>query len=291
MATLKAIRKRIGSIRNTQQITKAMKMVAAAKLRRAQEAAVTARPYAERMERMLTALAASVAGQGGAPRLLAGTGREATYLLVVATADRGLCGGFNSTIIRAARRRARALLAEGKTVKLFCVGRKAADVLKREFGHLIVERVTGIDRPKLDFARARGVAEKITQLFDGGGFDVCLIFFNRFKSALTQIVTEQQLIPFRLPAEAATARKTSYEYEPGEDQVLAALLPRNLAVQMFSVFLENKASEHGARMTAMDNATRNAGEMIEKLTLRYNRARQANITKELIEIISGAEAV
>jgi len=291
MPSLKDLRGRIASVKSTRKITSAMKMVDAAKLRRAQEAAVTARPYAERMERMLTALAASVAGQGGAPRLLAGTGREATYLLVVATADRGLCGGFNSTIIRAARRRARALLAEGKTVKLFCVGRKAADVLKREFGHLIVERVTGIDRPKLDFARARGVAEKITQLFDGGGFDVCLIFYNRFKSALTQIATEQQLIPFRLPAVAASGPRASYEYEPDEDTVLAELLPRNLAVQLFSVLLENKASEHGARMTAMDNATRNAGEMIEKLTLRYNRARQANITKELIEIIPGAEAV
>lgn len=296
MPSLKDLRGRIASVKSTRKITSAMKMVDAAKLRRAQEAAVTARPYAERMERMLTALAANVAGQGstpslGGPKLLAGTGRDATYLLVVATADRGLCGGFNSTIIRAARKRARALLAEGKTVKLFCVGRKGADVLRRELGHLIVERVTGIDKPKLDFARACSVAEKITQLFNDGGFDICLIFFNRFKSALTQIVTEQQLIPFKVPAQTGKAQAANYEYEPGEDEVLAALLPRNLAVQMFSVLLENKASEHGARMTAMDNATRNAGEMMEKLTLRYNRARQANITKELIEIISGAEAV
>ncbi len=292
MPSLKELRGRINSVKSTRKITSAMKMVSAAKLRRAQEAAVAARPYAERMERMLAALASSVAGQSFAPRLLAGTGRQATYLLVVATADRGLCGGFNSTIIRAARRRVRALLAEGRAVKLFCIGRKGADTLKREFGGLIVERISGIDRPRLEFQRAREVGEKLTALFAEGGFDVCLLFYNRFKSALTQIVTEQQLVPFPLPAAAAgTQARASYEYEPGEEEVLADLLPRNLAVQLYRALLENLASEHGARMTAMDSATRNSGEMIDRLTMRYNRSRQANITKELIEIISGAEAL
>ncbi len=296
MPSLKEFRQRIASVKSTQKITSAMKMVAAAKLRRAQEAAEAARPYAERMDRMLGALATSVGDQAGAPPLLAGSGKQDTYLLVIATADRGLCGGFNSNIVRAARRRIRALQADGKTVKLFCVGRKAADLLKREFGTLIVERLSGIDRPRLEFARAREIAQQLDRLYADGEFDVCAIFYNKFKSALTQITTEQQLIPFAVPEtegdkEAPAGATGVYEYEPAEDEILADLLPRNLSVQVFRALLENQASEHGARMTAMDSASRNAGDVIDRLTLSYNRTRQAAITKELIEIISGAEAV
>ena len=294
MPSLKEFRQRIASVKSTQKITAAMMMVAAAKLRRAQEAAEAARPYADRMDCMLGALAGSVGGQAGAPPLLAGTGKTDSYLLVIATSDRGLCGGFNSTIVRAARRRIVALQRDGKTVKLFCVGRKAADVLNREYGALIIERVSGIDRPRLEFARAREIAQRLDSLYSDGAFDVCAIFYNRFKSALTQVTTEQQLIPFAVPEvsdQAAAGVAGVYEYEPAEDEILADLLPRNLSVQVFRALLENQASEHGARMTAMDSATRNAGDMIDRLALSYNRTRQAAITKELIEIISGAEAV
>ncbi|MFQ5953683.1 MAG: F0F1 ATP synthase subunit gamma [Kiloniellales bacterium] len=296
MPSLKDLRIRIASVKSTQRITSAMKMVAAAKLRRAQEQAELARPFAERMERMMRSLAAAVAGQHGAPPLLAGTGREDSYLIVVVTSDRGLCGPFNASVVRHTRGRViRPLLDEGKTVKLLCVGRKGRDLLRREFEQLIVDTIEEVARPALRFEAASAIAGRLTGMFEDGGFDVCTVIYNRFKSALTQIVTEQQLVPFPL-AEAETeaepaAVKAVYEFEPDEVEILAELLPRNLAVQLFRALLESTASEHGARMTAMDSATRNAGEMIDKLTLLYNRSRQAAITKELIEIISGAEAV
>ena len=300
MPSLKDLRVRIGSVKSTQKITSAMKMVAAAKLRRAQEQAEASRPYAERMERMLSSLAEGAAGQPGAPALLAGSGKEEVHLLVVATADRGLCGGFNSNIAREARRRIDALIEEGKTVKVLCVGRKGRDQLRRSYDQLIIETLENVTKPNVNFDAAKTIAGRITQLFDAGEFDVCTIIYARFKSAISQIVTPQQLIPFALPeteegeaaAEAsAIAGGAVYEYEPEEQEILDELLPLNLSIQVFKALLENKASEHGARMTAMDSATRNAGEMIGSLTLQYNRARQAGITKELIEIVSGAEAL
>ena len=295
MPSLKDLRVRINSVKSTQKITSAMKMVAAAKLRRAQEQAEAARPYAERMDRMLGSLAASMAGQEGAPPLLGGTGKDAVQLVVVMTSDRGLCGGFNSTIVRGARRFIRDLRSGGKQVKILCVGRKARDQLKRDFGALIIGTIEDIARPRLTFEAADGVARRIAQMFDSGEFDICTIIYNRFKSAMTQIVTLQQLIPFAPPAPevgASTALGGAiYEYEPDEAEILAELLPRNLSVQVYKALLENRASEEGARMTAMDSATRNAGDMINRLTINYNRSRQAYITKELIEIISGAEAV
>src|SRR6185436_10591497 len=295
MPSLKDLRVRLRSVRSTQKITAAMKMVAAAKLRRAQEAAEAARPYAERMERMVGSLAANLAGAVGAPKLLAGTGADKTHLIVVATSDRGLCGGFNSVIVRDARRLIRQLQSEGKEVKLLVIGRKGRAQLRRDYNRLIGETFENIGRFGVRFGEANEIAEKIAQMYAAGEFDACTIVYNRFKSALTQIVTRQQLIPFALPpaaAEPAAASGTPaavYEYEPDEADVLAELLPRNLAVQMYRSLLENAASEQGARMTAMDSATRNAGDMIDNLTLRYNRTRQAVITKELIEIISGAE--
>jgi F-type H+-transporting ATPase subunit gamma len=289
------LRRRIRSVKNTQQITKAMKMVAAAKLRRAQEQAMAARPYAERMERMLGSLAQAMGAQAGAPRLLAGTGKSDVHLIVVMTSDRGLCGSFNSSIVREARKLIRDLLAQGRQVKILCVGRKGRDQLRRDFGRLIVGTLEEVGRRKLAYADAQGVAERIRTMFDAGEFDVATLVYNRFKSAMSQTVTVQQVIPFAVPA-AEGPRETGlgnaiYEYEPGEDAILGELLPRNIGVQVFRALLENAASEHGARMTAMDSATRNAGEMIAKLTLNYNRTRQAYITKELIEIISGAEAL
>jgi len=290
MPSLKDLKVRINSVKSTQKITSAMKMVAAAKLRRAQEAAEAARPYAERMERMLGSLAASMAGREGAPALLAGNGRDGVQLIVVMTSDRGLCGGFNSSIVRAARRKTRELRDQGKQVKLFCVGRKGRDQLRRDLGDLIIGHLEEVGRPKLAFPAADQIGVKLVQLFEQGEFDVCHLVYNKFKSAMTQIVTFQQLIPFAVP-EGLTPGDLSYEYEPDESEILEALLPRNLGVQIFRSLLENAASEQGARMTAMDSATRNAGEMINKLTIFYNRTRQAYITKELIEIISGAEAV
>ena len=289
MPSLKDLKVRINSVKSTQKITSAMKMVAAAKLRRAQEAAEAARPYAERMERMLGSLAASMAGREGAPALLAGNGRDGVQLIVVMTSDRGLCGGFNSSIVRAARRKTRELRDQGKQVKLFCVGRKGRDQLRRDLGDLIIGHLEEVGRPKLAFPAADQIGVKLVQLFEQGEFDVCHLVYNKFKSAMTQIVTFQQLIPFAVP-EGLTPGDLSYEYEPDESEILEALLPRNLGVQIFRSLLENAASEQGARMTAMDSATRNAGEMINKLTIFYNRTRQAYITKELIEIISGAEA-
>ena len=290
MPSLKDLKVRINSVKSTQKITSAMKMVAAAKLRRAQEAAEAARPYAERMERMLGSLAASMAGREGAPALLAGNGRDQVHLIVVMTSDRWLCGGFNSSIVRATRRKVRELREEGKQVKLFCVGRKGRDQLKRDLGDIIIGHLEDVRKSKLAFPVADQIGVKLVQLFEQGEFDVCHLVYNKFKSAMTQFVTFQQLIPFAVPEGEAKA-DVFYEYEPDETEILEALLPRNLGVQVFRALLENSASEEGARMTAMDNATRNAGDMINKLTIFYNRSRQAYITKELIEIISGAEAV
>jgi F-type H+-transporting ATPase subunit gamma len=292
MPSLKDLRIRINSVKSTQKITSAMKMVAAAKLRRAQERAEAARPYAERMERVLKSLAGSMAGQEGAPALLAGTGKDAVHLVVVMTSDRGLCGGFNSTIVRGARRLIRDLRADGKQVKVLCVGRKGRDQLKRDFGSLIIGTIEEIAKPRLTFEAADKVAQRISTMFEAGEFDVCTIIYNRFKSAMTQIVTTLQLIPFTTEESTQeTGAGASYEYEPDEAAILSELLPHNLSVQIYRALLENGASEEGARMTAMDSATRNAGDMINRLTINYNRSRQAYITKELIEIISGAEAV
>ncbi|TAJ32307.1 MAG: F0F1 ATP synthase subunit gamma [Reyranella sp.] len=294
MPSLKTFRLRIRSVQSTQKITKAMKMVAAAKLRRAQEQATAARPYAEAMDKILASLGASFKG-GTGPRLLAGTGSDKVHLVIVATGDRGLCGGFNSTIVREARRMIRSLLAEGKTVKIFAVGRKGRDQLRRDFGPMIVDTMTDLGRPRLSFGDAQKVAGRVMEMFEAGEFDVATVVFNRFKSAMTQIVTAQQLIPPPAPEASAAAPAAAggavYEFEPDEGEILADLLPRNLTVQIFRVLLENAASFYGSQMTAMDNASRNAGDVIKKLTLQMNRSRQASITKELIEIISGAEAI
>jgi F-type H+-transporting ATPase subunit gamma len=294
MPSLKDLKVRINSVKNTQKITSAMKMVAAAKLRRAQEQAEAARPYAERMERVLGSLAASVAGKDNAPALLAGTGKSQTHLLVVMTSDRGLCGGFNSSIVRQARRMARDLKNEGKTVKILTVGRKGRDQMRREFAADIVGSIEDVGKPKLTYEAAEKIADRIRHMFEAGEFDVCMLVYNKFKSAMTQIVTAQQLIPFApggAANENADAQMALYEYEPDEGAILAELLPRNLGMQFYRALMENAASEQGARMSAMDNATRNAGDMINRLTITYNRSRQAYITKELIEIISGAEAL
>jgi F-type H+-transporting ATPase subunit gamma len=296
MPSLKDLRIRIASVKSTQKITKAMKMVAASKLRRAQEAAIAARPYAERMERMVGSLGRSVIGQDGAPRLLVGSGEDRVHLLVVATAERGLCGAFNSSIVRAVRRHVMDLRQDGKQVKLVTLGRKGRDQLRRDLGDLIVQHFDLSKASKrLGFDAAAPVAEYLTTQFDAGEFDVCKIFYNHFRSAISQIVTMQQLVPCPLPPESAEAAaggaQAVYEYEPDEADILAELLPRNVAMQVFKALLENAASEQGARMAAMDNATRNAGDMINRLTIYYNRTRQAYITKELIEIVSGAEAL
>ena len=291
MPNLKDLKVRINSVKSTQKITSAMKMVAAAKLRRAQEYAEEARPYSARMDRMIAALAGKISDVGG-PKLLAGTGKSDSYLLVVMTADRGLCGGFNSSIVRAARKRIAQLQGDGKQVKLVCVGRKGSDQLQRESGELITESLEGITRGKIEFSTVADIGARLIGMFEAGEFDVCTMIFNKFQSAMTQIVTEQQIIPANI-SETDSEEDTvgMYDYEPDELSILAELLPKNVSTQLFSALLENTASEHGARMTAMDSATRNAGEMIDKLTLTYNRTRQAFITKELIEIISGAEAL
>jgi len=298
MASLKDLRARINAVKNTRKITSAMKMVAAAKLRRAQEAAEAGRPYAERMERMLGNLAGSVAGQAGAPKLLAGTGRDYRHLLIVMTADRGLCGGFNANIVRNTKLMVRELLAEGKDVKLICVGRKGRDALKREYGDRILKTYENLNRRGATFAGADEVAQRVLAMYDGDEFDVCTVIYNKFQSAISQVVTRKQLIPFPVPevpanenAAAGAGPQALYEYEPSEEGILTELLPKNVAMQVFSALLESDASEQGARMSAMDNATRNAGDMIDRLSLVYNRTRQAQITKELIEIISGAEAL
>ncbi|WP_151717826.1 F0F1 ATP synthase subunit gamma [Gemmobacter serpentinus] len=294
MPSLKDLKNRITSVKNTRKITKAMQMVAAAKLRRAQEAAEAARPYADRMNAVIAGLAASVGGSNGAPRLLAGTGADKVHLLkvhllVVMTSERGLCGGFNTTIVRLVRAKANELLAAGKTVKILTVGKKGREQLRRDFGDHFVGHVDMAEVKRVGYANAQDIAREIFARFEAGEFDVATIFFNRFQSVISQIPTAQQIIPAQ-PVETSEV-SALYDYEPSEEAILADLLPRGVATQIFTALLENGASEQGARMSAMDNATRNAGDMINKLTIQYNRSRQAAITKELIEIISGAEAL
>ncbi len=294
MPSLKSLRMRIASVKSTQKITSAMKMVAASKLRRAQTQVEAARPYAQRMERMLGALAANVAGSPTAPRLLVGNGKDKVHLLVPVTGDRGLAGAFNSSVGRMARGLARRLESEGKTVKVLAVGRKGRDYLKRELGDRIVGDISFAGRKSIGFADAQAIAERIMAMQDAGEFDVCTLVYNRFASVISQVPTEVRLIPAPVPEqkhEEGPGAKAIYEYEPDEETILARLLPQNLAIQVYRALLENAAGFYGAQMTAMDNATRNAGDMIKRLSQNYNRARQANITKELIEIISGAEAV
>ncbi len=289
MASLKDLRTRIASVKATQKITKAMQMVAAAKLRRAQEAAEAARPYSKRMGAVLANIAANVGGED-APVLMSGTGKSDSHLLLVCTSERGLCGGFNSQIARLARDHARLLMSQDKTVKIITVGKKGADILRREFASLIVDHVDLRAVKKLGFVNADEISHKVIGLFEDGVFDVCTLFYSEFKSVIAQIPTALQIIPSK-PDGNVTASDAAYEYEPDAGAILSDLIPRNISVQIFRALLENAASEQGARMSAMDNATRNAGEMIKALTLSYNRQRQAQITKELIEIISGAEAL
>jgi F-type H+-transporting ATPase subunit gamma len=291
MASLKDMRVRIASTKATQKITKAMQMVAASKLRRAQVAAEAARPYAERMDTVLGNIASSVTDVASAPKLLAGTGADKTHLLLVCTGERGLSGAFNSSIVRLAREHTNRLTAEGKQVKFFCVGRKGYEQLRRQHERQIAEHIELRGVRVLQFAHAQKIAEQIIALYNDGAFDVCTLFFSRFKSVIAQIPTAQQIIPAVFPEKGSAAPAAAYEYEPEEEDILTELLPQNLAVQIFRALLENNASFYGAQMSAMDNATRNAGEMIRKQTLTYNRTRQAMITKELIEIISGAEAL
>src|SRR5690349_2778991 len=292
MASLKDMRVRIASTKATQKITKAMQMVAASKLRRAQTAAEAARPYADKMSTVISNIASAAAGSPGAPRLLAGTGNDQVHLLLVCTGERGLSGAFNSSIVRLAREHAQTLMAQGKEVKFFCVGRKGYEQLRRLFDKQIVEHMDLRSVRQLGFVNAEDIARKVLARFEAGEFDVCTLFYSQFKSVIAQIPTAQQVIPLVVEDQKnGNGPATSYEYEPEEDEILTRLLPRNLAVQIFRALLENNASFYGAQMSAMDNATRNAGEMIRKQTLIYNRTRQAMITKELIEIISGAEAV
>lgn len=293
MASLKDLRDRIGSVKNTRKITSAMKMVAAAKLRRAQDQAEASRPYAERMERMLSDLASR--SSSDLP-LIAGTGKSDTHMIILGTADRGLCGGFNANLVKEARKMIGELQSAGKQVKIYCIGKKGAQALNREYGDLIVKRVEDLDKPALSYSKAGAIADDILTMFDDGAFDAATLIYAQFQSAIAQIVTRQQLVPFAVEAEDGADQTdetddSAYEFEPSEEGILAELLPRNVGVQVYKALLENAASEQGARMTAMDNATRNAGDMIDKLTLLYNRSRQAAITKELIEIVSGAEAL
>jgi F-type H+-transporting ATPase subunit gamma len=289
MPSLKDLKNRIGSVKNTRKITKAMQMVAAAKLRRAQEAAEAARPFAERMTAVMSALAAGVGTGEGAPKLLAGNGKDQVHLLVVMTSERGLCGGFNSSIVKLARVRANELVAAGKTVKILTVGKKGREQLRRDWGSSFVGHVDMSEVKRVGYANAQGVAREVMAAFEAGEADVVTIFYNRFQSVISQVPTALQVIPAKF--EAASATTALYDYEPSEEAILADLLPRAVATQIFTALLENGASEQGARMSAMDNATRNAGDMINRLTIQYNRSRQAAITKELIEIISGAEAL
>jgi F-type H+-transporting ATPase subunit gamma len=288
MPSLKDLKNRIVSVKNTRKITKAMQMVAAAKLRRAQEAAVAARPYAERMNSVMAGLAAGVGQSASAPRLLAGTGQDKVQLLVVMTGERGLCGGFNSTIVRLARAKAQELLAQGKTIKILTVGKKGREQLRRDYGQYMVGHVDLSDVKRVGYVNAQSIAREILAAFEAGECDVVTLFYNRFQSVISQIPTTLQVIPAKFEGGAPSSL---YDYEPSEEAILADLLPRAVATQVFTALLENGASEQGARMSAMDNATRNAGDMINRLTIQYNRSRQAAITKELIEIISGAEAL
>lgn len=293
MPSLKALRTRINSVKSTQKITSAMKMVAASKLRRAQQQAEAARPYAERMDRMMRTLAASTADSPSAPMLLSGTGKDQVHLLIAITADRGLAGAFNASIGRATRALARRLEAQGKTVKILAVGRKGRDFLRRELSSRIIGDITYAGKRRIDFGDANDISQRMTSMLAAGEFDVATIVYNRFQSVISQVVTEQQLIPAPPPPEGKPSDQGGaiFEFEPDEETILARLLPQALAIQVYRALLESAAGEHGARMTAMDSASRNAGDMIKRLTLNYNRARQANITRELIEIISGAEAV
>jgi F-type H+-transporting ATPase subunit gamma len=301
MASLKDLKIRINSVKNTQKITKAMQMVAASKLRRAQEAAEAGRPYADRIERVLESLGSSVKSTPGASPLLVGTGKQDVHLVIVATSERGLCGGFNTTIVRAAKLKIASLLADKKEVKILCIGKKGYQQLKQLYGSIIFDVVDLSEVKRLGFGDAQPIASRVLHMFDEGEFDVCTLFYARFKTVLEQIVTEQQLIPAALEDaddgdvaasdEGPDLKGAIYDYEPGQEEILTTLLPRNVTIQLFRALLENAASEQGARMSAMDSATRNAGDMIDKLTLVYNRSRQASITSELIEIISGAEAL
>lgn len=291
MANLKELKNRITSVKSTQKITKAMKMVAAAKLRHAEEAANAARPYAERMDGMMASLATGMVGRDDAPQLLGGTGSDQKHLIVAATGERGLCGGFNSSISKAVALKVESLVSQGKDVKILCVGKKGRDALKRKYGHLIIDLVDLSGSKRIGFGDAQPIAQDLLTKFSEGEFDVCTIFYAKFISVMTQEVTGLQIIPASVPEASTDANDVVYEYEPDEAEILTELLPRNLSVQVFRALLENSASEQGARMSAMENATRNAGDMIDRLTLQYNRERQAAITSELIEIISGAEAV
>ncbi|NOZ33085.1 MAG: F0F1 ATP synthase subunit gamma [Alphaproteobacteria bacterium] len=297
MASLKDLKNRIASVKSTQKITKAMQMVAAAKLRKAQELAEAARPYAERMDIVLAGLSAAYKDRDDAPALLKGTGADKTHLLIVATAERGLCGGFNSSIARLARDHAQKLLADGKTVKILCVGKKGHDVLRRLFEEHIIDLISFKDVKQIGFANAASIGSRVLEMYEGGEFDIATLFYSRFKSVMSQIPTAQQLVPAAFKdadegeSESELVNVANYDYEPGEEEILADLLPRNVTVQIFRALLENGAGEMGAKMSAMDSATRNAGDMIDRLTLSFNRQRQAQITKELIEIISGAEAL
>jgi F-type H+-transporting ATPase subunit gamma len=295
MASLKDLRNRIASVKATQKITKAMQMVATARLRRAQQTAEAARPYAERMGKVLANLSASIGEGSPAPALLGGTGRDDTHLLLVCTGERGLSGAFNTAIVRLAREHALTLMSQGKTVKFFCVGKKGYDLLRRQFERQIIEHMDLRGVRSISFDNADEIGRRIIALFDAGEFDVCTLYFSRFRSIVAQIPTAQQLIPAQVAApgtsQSAEGDQVYYEFEPDEGEILTALLPRNISVQIFRALLENMASFYGAQMSAMDNATRNAGEMIRKQTMLYNRTRQAMITKELIEIISGAEAL
>ncbi len=298
MPNLKDLRVRINSVKSTQKITAAMKMVAASKLRRAQEQAEAARPYAGRMERMLSSLAASQKSNENAPKLLAGTGSDRVQLLVVATSDRGLCGGFNTSVVRGTRGLITRLIDEGKTVKILCVGRKGRDQLKRDYGAMIIDTVEDIGKPRPNFSDGEAIARRLATMVEDGDLDVCTIIYNHFVSVMSQKLTIQQLIPFPVPDDEgsgddlpAGGPRAIYEFEPDEAEILDDLLPRNLAIQVYRALLESFASEQGARMAAMDSATRNAGDMIDRLTLNYNRTRQASITSEMIEIVSGAEAL
>lgn len=291
MANLKDLKNRIESVKNTRKITKAMQMVAAAKLRRAQEAAEQSRPYTERFNAVMAGLAASVGGSDSAPKLLSGSGKDDVHLLVIMTSERGLCGGFNTNIAKKARAHADSLLADGKTVKILTVGKKGRESLKRDFGQYYVGHVDLSDVKRLGYSNAQGIASDVLTRFDAEEFDVATLFYAKFQNVVTQIPTAQQIIPAAFEVEEGAEAATLYDYEPSEEAILADLLPRGVATAIFSALLENAASEQGSRMSAMDNATRNAGDMIDKLTIQYNRSRQAVITNELIEIISGAEAL
>ena len=292
MPSLDDLKKRIKSVKSTQKITKAMKMVAAAKLRKAQENAEKGRPYSKKMQNIILNLTKSIADPENAPKLLVGTGKDKVYLCLVLTADRGLCGGFNTNICRLAKNNFKKLLSEGKEIKIITVGSKGLDQIKREYGQYIIKKISFKDKKQISFAEAEIVGKEIIDLFKKNEFDKCIIFFNNFKNVITQIPQAQQIIPAEKPQlNEKEAEKISYEFEPDEDEILEDLLPKNISTQVFKAFLENAASEQGSRMTAMDNATRNAGDLVDKLTINYNRSRQASITKELIEIISGAESL